>query len=343
MPPVHYVRSAELTPDRISTCAAYCTPNDLGGDGRDDDVNTLHLQLFHFFLTETCSVFSRDEKKVDLMRSGIVRCSFEYIYLMHEVLAFAAFHMSVRSPERASRYTHVATSLQSRALAGLEDALKTINADSCLALLFFSHTIGVHSFCDIFQVPKASLGSFLCQLIQTVHLLRGVNAVIRSWWDVLIATEMGEFMRAGEAYRLSNENVETEVPQLHTLIATADMSESTRDVYKQALTTLDVAICASDHSGDSRTDINNAFAWLVTLSQDFTNLLAERRPEALIFLAYFAVVLHRRRHSWIVGSAGRQLFIYMSEFLGDSWSELLAWPSERILQSTEIGSGGSES
>lgn len=47
------------------------------------------------------------------------------------------------------------------------------------------------------------------------------------------------------------------------------------------------------------------WAWPVLLSRPFTDMLMKRKPEALIILCYYAVLLHNRRGIWLVGSAGK--------------------------------------
>ena len=69
----------------------------------------------------------------------------------------------------------------------------------------------------------------------------------------------------------------------------------------------------------------------MTSSHDYLRLLTEQRPEALILLAYYAVILHRRRRSWIIGDAGRLLITAISSHLGRHWQPLLEWPRQQVV------------
>ena len=60
-------------------------------------------------------------------------------------------------------------------------------------------------------------------------------------------------------------------------------------------------------------------------------MLDEQRPEALIILSYFAVILHRRRKCWIINDSGQILIDMISSRLGRRWAERLAWPRSQIL------------
>jgi hypothetical protein len=59
-------------------------------------------------------------------------------------------------------------------------------------------------------------------------------------------------------------------------------------------------------------------------------LLSRRKPEALIILAHYAVLLHRRRRVWLVGNVGWILIQEISKFLGTFWKTWLDWPNEVI-------------
>ena len=130
---------------------------------------------------------------------------------------------------------------------------------------------------------------------------------------------MIHLMREGEAHRIARESLETTVPHLHDLMATADISETSLRIYQEALRRLDLALHGSS---EPRDDINIVFAWLVTSPKEYTDLLAERRPEALVLLAYYAVVLHRRRNSWLIGTAGRRMYGWIRDYLGDRWAHM---------------------
>jgi hypothetical protein len=55
-------------------------------------------------------------------------------------------------------------------------------------------------------------------------------------------------------------------------------------------------------------------------------MLSQKKPEALVVLAYFAVQLHRCTGFWIVGGAGRFLLGAVGRYLGEEWGGWLEWP-----------------
>jgi hypothetical protein len=60
--------------------------------------------------------------------------------------------------------------------------------------------------------------------------------------------------------------------------------------------------------------------------QKFTDLLSQRRPEALAIMGHWALLLHHTRALWHVGDSGSHLLKSISQYLGQSWEHWLTWP-----------------
>jgi hypothetical protein len=267
------------------------------------DLNMLHLELFNQFTSSTCASFVRTAEDVSIYRQSIVDCAFAHPYLMYEILAFSALHLSITRPARRAFYQQVATTLQAQSLSSLDDTLANVDENNCLPVLFFSHIIGVHSFCDTIALCNEPFSRFHKHLIATINLLRGVQAVILPWWSVLSKMELGKVMLAADRRRADVKKSFQETDQLRDLIKSAEINESTAKVYEDALMRLQRDFDEVQETDEPLATTNTAFSWLVTSSTEYTKLLDEQRPEALMLLSYYTVVLHRRRKSWIVGDA----------------------------------------
>lgn len=68
----------------------------------------------------------------------------------------------------------------------------------------------------------------------------------------------------------------------------------------------------------------------VTVEVEYVEVLLTLRPEALLILAYYGVLLHRCRRFWIFGDAGECLIRAVAGHLGSSWHHALAWPLQVI-------------
>ena len=72
--------------------------------------------------------------------------------------------------------------------------------------------------------------------------------------------------------------------------------------------------------------------WLTQISPIYVEQLDQRRPEALVILAHFAVLLHRAADNWFIGDLGSQLIHRINSQLGAHWEEWLAWPNSMLQQ-----------
>ncbi|KAF4780470.1 Upc2 protein [Colletotrichum scovillei] len=68
--------------------------------------------------------------------------------------------------------------------------------------------------------------------------------------------------------------------------------------------------------------------WSIRVPAEYVSLLDQRRPEALVVLAYWGVLMHKARDCWAFGTAGQNLVRSIAAHLGSYWGELLAWPKE---------------
>lgn len=62
------------------------------------------------------------------------------------------------------------------------------------------------------------------------------------------------------------------------------------------------------------------------LPQEFTDLLSQRRPEAIAIMGHWALLLHCSKELWHVADSGSYLLKSISQFLGPSWEPWLSWP-----------------
>jgi hypothetical protein len=85
--------------------------------GSADDhftVNLLHLQLFNHFTTETANTIMLDPRDPQKSMDVTMKAALSAPYLMQEILALSALHLSVLYPAQREFYHHQASGLQMR-------------------------------------------------------------------------------------------------------------------------------------------------------------------------------------------------------------------------------------
>ncbi len=216
--------------------------------------------------------------------------------------------------------------MQSNALAGFHELMGNVDGTNCVDVLLLSHHVGLHVFFDTVNALRDDFGEFLQRLTACIRLLNGVKIIVNTWRAELEQSEVGLLMR--DAVRRQNKVLPSrgECYDLQAMISSADLSQAS--IYTCSVTIenlqhwLDIENSLDKPSASS----NMIFSWLITLSSEFTDLLDQRKPEAMVILAYYAVLLHKRRGSWIVGDAGIQLFRCVNQYLGSVWQGWMVWP-----------------
>lgn len=308
---------------------SYSTQEQSPGSRSNLDLNLRHLQLFYHYEHSTCATVAGNPHHVEEFRRAIITRGCCRRYLMYAILACSALHMSLRYEDRPMH--DEAATLQAQALDEFH-VIQVINESNVLDVLLFQHVTALHVFCDVFTTQHTDFNHFLHGFVGCIKLLRGINSVVHPWWHYLAKTELGALMQASHVHtQETNHRSHKECAELYCMIDGADLSQKSIDVCQTAIEVLQSTFDAENSLGEALIrSTNMLFAWPITVSEEFTTLLEERRPEALVILAHYGIVLHKRRKSWAVGDSGRTLLRYIVDYLGESWKHLMAWPLQVI-------------
>jgi hypothetical protein len=298
-------------------------------------VNMHHLELLHHFSTETFKSSGMDELKAQISCQMIVKSGLSTPYLMHEILAFASLHLSILRPGQREFYAHQAAQLQTHAVSLFNRTKADITADNCIPMFFFSSILGVHVLCETLAFRDDDFNAFLDRFINYIHLHRGVRAVAGQSWELLLQTELRPILEDGQRLPPIREGVRQECSELQTLIKFADLDPSSIKACQQAIVYLQGGIHAQRTLPGTEGGANMVYAWPVLVPAEYVDLLVQRRPEALIILAYYAVILHYHRELWAVGEAGRFLIQSVTTQLGTHWEKWLAWPNDVLIMASQ--------
>ena len=289
-----------------------------------------HIELFYHFTTETCQTITIIPGHTDIYRHIVAERAFQQHFLLAQILALSACHMSLKRPDRAAYYREYASSQQSHAVAGLKAIIDHIDESNCLDVLLFSHLIALQAFWDIFTSTQADFGVFLDRLVGCIRMLRGVNVVLRTWWEFLVQTQLGAIILNADQQQNTPNSSRQECGHLRAMIDEADASGKSIETYHESLNRLQTSFDTENLLDTPGASTHQVFAWLVVASEDYTDLLDQRRPEALVLLAYFAVLLHRRNQSWVINDAGMRLMGRVRSYLGARWDPWLDQASQMM-------------
>jgi len=301
-----------------------------------------HMELFSHFIFNTAPSFDDGVPAKLEQLQAMMPATFSIPYVMYEILALSALHLSHTNPTQAAYHREEATALQTQALSLFKDSGAEVTAETCAPMLIFSSFLGLHTLAEAVTASRNDGIGFLDKFVTYLNLHRGVRVVTGQAYKLLAQSSISSLLdRAENALnttpsQASQEQATIVSERLNSLLDDADMGTNSEQACRDAVSRLQLihqSELQSHHMPREEQPAGLIWAWPVMLSGLFTQLLMERRPEALIILCHYAVLLHRRRRLWFVGDAGRLLIEEMTRFLGTYWKEYLEWPNQMLQES----------
>jgi hypothetical protein len=291
------------------------------------------MELFYHLYTETFPELDR-KKYADHFLS-IMPQLLKAPYVVNELLAFSALHLSTKHPERQEYYRTHAAQLQTHALAIFKETDLEVNQETCVPLFFFSAILGLHTLCDVLVYRDNDFEHFVDKFVHCFRLHRGVRAICAKAWGMLHQSVLKPLIMDGASLYQFDGRLGPGCEKLLHLVQAAKLGATLTDIYKQAIEHLQTSTNALVAAGDLAGSSHGSTGWPVLVSPEYIDLLLQRRPEALVILAHYAILLHSCRDSWMFGDGGRFLIESIRDFLGPDWTEWLEWPIKALDSPTE--------
>ncbi|PYH77258.1 hypothetical protein BO82DRAFT_345197 [Aspergillus uvarum CBS 121591] len=302
----------------------------------DQPVNMVHAELLFNLATETIPSLG-DIALFGGLSPDLMRVGMSTPYLINELLALSALHSSIVRPAERERYRRHAAQLQTHALEILGQERRDVTQETCVPLFIFSSTLGLHMLCDtVIYREESSFDAFLNQFVHYLKLHRGVRAITSEAWEALRGSILQPMLQYGQEKFAWDADLGAECQRIMDLIEAARLGEKTTAVYRQAIRALQISIHATGVTdADSRVKfVGGITGWPIILEVEYIEMLELRRPEALVILACYGVILHQARHVWAFGDGGRFLIETIQTHLGSQWETWLRWP-DRILRESQ--------
>lgn len=311
-------------------------------------MNIDDLELLHHYSTSTCNAFSEDPLLQRMYRVDLPRLGLTHQYVLRLLLALAGRHMlyleTCDSP--AKRYSTLAEDHVSIALQQVTALLSDLNTYNCQALYISSVLI-----CHYVFARGPEPGEYLVFSEhgppQWLPLLRGVRSILESMGYEKVYSGVLEPMRShgipqhadtSAAKRLNLLAAKWERPllELKNFIASSAPSKEAYS-YPGALDNLTrqfKATLGSDEDGSYNGQVisQNVFRWLYVLQDEFIELLQQKRPHALIVVAYFTVLVHvmESNECWFLQGWTNHILSGIYQSVEEDYRAWLQWPMETV-------------
>ncbi|KAL7949785.1 hypothetical protein V8C42DRAFT_311942 [Trichoderma barbatum] len=287
-----------------------------------------HLELLHHFE-------SRGFEEASMLplpastRRVMMQCALTNPYLMDQILALSAAHMSTIHQGQQRIFRNKATELQTRALTLFNRSELGISKQNSCSWFLYASLLGLQVMFETFQCNN--FDSFLQQLATYFPLHRGVHAVIQKSWPTIkdLVEEIVGQRDLSDARGLGKRRPQ-ECDDIISLIEECNVGKSDREVCLEAVEILQWIFELHRINPRIQFQVHFTIAWSILVPARFGEMLRQRIPEALVILSFYAVLLHRSRHFWIFGDSGRFLIQSISAYLGTQWARWLRWPNEQL-------------
>jgi hypothetical protein len=340
---VSSVRGPEQRPsstDRPESSSSLVIPL-LAGDVAIISPSGLHvsdLELLHHYTTVTYKTLPTGSPldRPDLWQTQVVQLGFQHEFLLRGILAVSALHMCHLSPTRRDSLALCASKHQSIALGVFQDTLNQVDVSNCVAIFAFSCITVVLTFAS----PRSSGNvGFQKDLFDWFHMIRGCNSVLQTQWDTVSHSFLAPLLKKGMVHETAaSHNIPdcNRVTDLLRLCATGSLThedQETANAYALAIHELLNAYTQVSILMDRKQDfVPVIFVWPVSIPQRYLDMLRDRQPEAMIILAYYAVLLRRVDNQWFMHGWARYLVTLIHAALDEEWHEWLTWPREMTSQ-----------
>ncbi|KIW71378.1 hypothetical protein PV04_03554 [Phialophora macrospora] len=300
----------------------------------DPGLNMQHLEFLHQFVTSTYRTFNDDHEIQNVWKTSIVRMALSHPYLMYELLAISALHLAYCRPESSPWYYPRSTELQTQALNSFNSIQQEVDASNCAPVLMFASLLAVHVLADPSRTVGPDSNHYLDHVIHCIMLMRNVQKlVIQDWYEYLKDSELKPI------FGITQPEKPYRIPQpclnLAQLPEGSDLGEHAKEAYNSAIERLHWLYAVSNVPNETYTTVRWLLAWPIQLTGAYQDQLNQRRPEALVILAYFGVMLHLYKGCWVVGDSGKFLIRAISAHLGPHWRKWMEWPLSYLVDGSD--------
>jgi len=301
---------------------------------RPCSLDTISMELLHHYLQTGC-LGLRTARNMHLWDVTIPQMSLAHEFLLQGLLAVSALHLSTLQPHRKKELTRRAAISEHLALPKFRDHVSQTKPQNIHAVFAFAGFV-VPCILARFGAGDAPLGRLPGvedEHPHWFHALIGVMDLLRQNWAELEKGPFGSVMdsRIDVDHKWSPHDAQFgEVDQILQPTALSSPKEK-----------IDLATCQltmnalRDYAavpycpGGSMNKMTAVFLWPGWLPKPFLPLLYQQKPEALIILAHYCMLLKNVDSCWYMKGVGTSMLEQISSVLSEEWRPRIQWALEQ--------------
>jgi hypothetical protein len=305
-------------------------------------------------MAEAVDTLSRRPDVGQMWRGIGPKLATKFTFLMHETLAFSAFHMAFLEPDKQEERFALGVHHQDHALRGMRKGLRDISEENASPLFATSTLLTLSVWASRGQDamnPGPNTQNVFDDLADIFALIQGMGIVVGAAQMTIIQGPFGPIFRE-PGYETQAQPMFSQILEhLPILSTTIEKNESIEEDLRRELAAF-VALIRDNLLRSSKPCIDNRelrflFYWPLHLSPNFLHLLRQRHEGALTVLMYYAVVLYAAEpiYWFMKGWADRTMCAISEAVVDPEWRAAIEWPLQfierhRSTPPREVGAAG---
>ena len=322
----------------------------------------LDLELLHFYTTTTSGeILGHHITGTHVWQTYVVTISFQHRFLLYELFSLAALHLAflhAASPNCSKRYLNAATLYHLKSISAFRHELQNTtreNSDACCAC---ASLLGLHAWTipgargsSLFFPDQEADKSEPDASIAWYKLHRGGNEILKSNIDWIRQGPLWDMVKPWQT--VSPQAVTHQVPtpmseeESANLDAIAEcwvnpcLNGDDKRALEEALQTLRLIFSMVSMMDIEISSYTAILSWTTIIPCRFCEMVEEKRPQALVLVAVYCVLLKRLDGFWwIRGKAESLMRAVRRELSVGMWDYWLEWPLRELEGSGMEGERG---
>ncbi|RMZ71123.1 fungal zn binuclear cluster domain-containing [Pyrenophora seminiperda CCB06] len=300
------------------------------------------LELLHQWTIETYFTLSQRDDIQHLWKVDAPRHAIKHPFLMHEMLAFAAFHKAYQQPrEERQEYFVFGIHHQDNVIRGVREVLQNITPDNAPAIVATSTLLTLSVFASTGLEadinPNDNSQSTIESILNCFHLMQGMGSVLALTRGTVMDSFVAPMIRRPTQPIPSQPMLQELVNQLPTLVTfineKSDLPEGERKLLLEVIGHMEPVLQLAMQALIDNRELRFLFIWPLHLTPEYTNLIRQNHPGALSILMFYTTMIYAAEpRFWFMEGWGGRLMKACYELMDQSWMPCLRWPMSFLPQ-----------
>lgn len=279
----------------------------------------------HHYTASTFLTLPRAADLQQIWQIEVPRLAMSHAFLLHQILAVSAHHQSQIQPERYSHYSICASLHQNVTISGLRTALAQITEETCQEVFIASSMLSICAFASFSSYGGMSEKPHIDDLTDVFHLVRGMSRILNSYNDFLHQGKLAQLFLK-ESGCESAPLLTAVIEQLRHIKLPDTIHPAAASIFQESISEV-ITWVENAMLSTGSPELRVCVSFPICLTEEFMDLLRQRHPATLAFIAYYCVVLHfTGLDHWYLRGWGRNILDDIVANMDPSWSMALEWP-----------------